>query len=159
MGQTAPDTDAGSVDGGLVDLAAWLTSGRGDFPCNAAELGVEGGTCDRGTQWCYTANGFDPTGCVSLGATCVNIDYTNAGDVVVGPGVSDACISALEWDPSLCDGGIRRCACLTTIGNCRCTDDSMGGITVSCGSCYGAPPARHVRNRRQSPRFREAFRV
>ncbi|HEY8039332.1 MAG TPA: hypothetical protein VIF15_06035 [Polyangiaceae bacterium] len=26
--------------------------------------------------------------------------------------------------------------------SCRCTEDEAGGITVSCGGCYGAPPAR-----------------
>jgi hypothetical protein len=149
---TAPSDAAPAVDS--APLGAWLTSGTGTFPCNGA-VEQDGGllACDRATQWCYTFHGADPTACASLGDPC----YVNPGDDACAP-TGDGRETVLAWDPSACDGGLRRCDCLSV--QCVtgfCSDDDAGGITVSCGSCYGAPPARIATRRAPgSPRFRGA---
>jgi hypothetical protein len=136
-------------------LGAWLTSGNGTFQCNGPggpAAGPDGGliTCDRATQWCYTFHGFDPTACASLADPC----YLYPGEDACAP-TGNGLEQALAWDPSLCDGGLRRCDCLNVqCASGFCSDDDAGGITVSCGSCYGAPPARvATRGGHASPRF------
>ncbi len=136
MDAAVGDLDS-SMSGAEVPLGAWLTPGTGAFVCSFND--TDAGTCDRSRQWCYTFHGFVPTGCVSFADTC---------DTAEQPG----CDPSITWDPALCDGGIRRCACITT--GCECLDDDAGGITVSCGSCYGAPPAPDGRDRRRSRRAR-----
>jgi hypothetical protein len=58
------------------------------------------------------------------------------------------------WDNSHCDGGLPRCACVTTNYVPTCIDDDAGGVTFSVGACYGAPPPR--RRGTPSPRRRGA---
>jgi hypothetical protein len=142
---------------GSAPLGAWLTSGTGTFQCNGPNgpaAGSDGGvlTCDRATQWCYTFHGFDPTACASLADPC----YLYPGEDACAP-TGNGPEPALAWDPSLCDAGLRRCGCLNVqCSSGYCSDDDAGGITVSCGSCYGAPPARPARRSAYlSPRFRD----
>jgi hypothetical protein len=136
----AADVAAGASD--AARLGAWLASGNGSFPCSATQLGQpDAADCDRATQWCYTNHGFLPTGCVSLATACSYAD------------ISAPCLPAIEWDPGRCDGGIRRCDCLNVkCSSGLCADDDAGGVTVSCGACYGAPPARLERWREASAR-------
>lgn len=126
--------DAASV--ALGDDAApgsWLTPGEGPKPCWSQQDPTK--TCDRATQYCY-AHGSEPTVCGPFATTCT--PYRGVGDACVG--------SDFYWDAAACDGGIRRCACLNmTCQEGTCFDDDAGGITLSCGPCYGAPPARPPR--------------
>jgi len=127
-------------DGSEQQPAAPL--GDGGFPC----IGPNGPLsldCQRASEWCYTNHGFDPTECVPLTTTCAPDDP------------SDACSSVVTWDAAACDGGIPSCACLTvTCGSGFCLEDEAGGVTVSCGSCYGAPPARPTRTASSRHRLR-----
>ena len=111
----------------------WLTPGEGGEPCGDQQDPAK--TCDRATQYCY-AHGIDPTVCGSFATTCT--PYRGVGDACVG--------SDFYWDAAACDGGLRRCACLNmTCTEGWCSNDDAGGITLSCGPCYGAPPARRER--------------
>lgn len=111
-----------------------FTPATGLFGCSPTFTGNgvgDAASCDRATQWCFTNHGFDPTGCVPLGSTCAS------------GAPSDACSPVFYWDAAACDGGLPRCACITqTCGSGWCSDDDAGGVVVSCGACYGAPPAR-----------------
>jgi hypothetical protein len=118
-----------------ADMApgGWLTPGEGRTPCGDQHDAAK--TCDRATQYCY-AHGIDPTVCGSFATTCT--PYRGVGDACVG--------SDFYWDAAACDGGLRRCACVDmTCQEGWCRDDDAGGITLSCGPCYGAPPARRER--------------
>ena len=111
----------------------WLTPGEGRKPCGDQQDAAK--TCDRATQYCY-AHGINPTVCGSFATTCT--PYRGVGDACVG--------SDFYRDAAACDGGLRRCACLNmTCMEGWCGDDDAGGITLSCGPCYGAPPARRER--------------
>jgi hypothetical protein len=76
-----------------------------------------GQTCDRSTQLCME-NG---SGCVAY----------------------DGVIPEQQPEAGSC-GACPSCACLqpTLWGSCHCTEDDAGSIAISCGGCYGAPPAR-----------------
>ena len=118
-----------------ADMApgGWLTPGEGGQPCGDQEEPAK--ACDRATQYCY-AHGINPTVCGSFATTCT--PYRGVGDACAG--------SDFYWDAATCDGGLRRCECLTmTCMEGWCRDDDAGGITLSCGPCYGAPPARRER--------------
>lgn len=118
--------DVGS-DGGVP-----FASADGSFPCSPYR---DATACDRRTQWCAGHNGGFSYSCVSLDTTC---SY--------GPG----CTSPdFYWDAAACDGGYQRCVCATVTcsgmgsnGRGFCNDDDAGGVTVTCGTCYGAPPVR-----------------
>jgi len=105
----------------------------GSFPCSWRFYGGtwDGATCDRATQYCFLQGGiaYSPDGCRSFDC---------------GPNSpSDAGCGPIEWDAATCDGGVRRCSCMTTPCSVRtCSDDDAGGVVLSCGQCYGAPPAR-----------------
>jgi hypothetical protein len=158
------DAPADALEAGVLDsstaasdagqLGAWLTSGTGEFVCGVPglSLGPDGAAleCNRATDWCFTNHGFVPTGCAPLTGACLD-----GGDCPPSAG-------ALDWDPSLCDGGLRRCACVTAVcsggyASGTCLDDDAGGVTISCGACYGAPPVRKTARREAaSPRLRSA---
>ncbi|MDP9149001.1 MAG: hypothetical protein M3O36_03530, partial [Myxococcota bacterium] len=135
------ETDAGPVDGsgdGATDAARITRSPVGRFPCvSAFDSSVgDSSTCDRATQWCFTNHRFEPTGCAPLTTTCE-------------PGsLTDACRAVFTWDAAACGGDNQalaapHCACMTlTCSQGLCEEDDAGGITVSCGYCYGAPPVR-----------------
>jgi hypothetical protein len=120
-----PDASAGAA---ALGDAGFLCVRAGSQPFFDADI-----VCNRTSEWCYTNHGFEPTGCLSLATTCAP------------PVLADACSSVFDWDAAACDGGTPRCSCLTLTCSGWCADDDAGGITVSCGSCYGAPPARHER--------------
>ncbi len=129
------DAAAGDV---ATDDGIPFASADGSFPCVTAS-GHGPTTCDRGTQWCYHFGGVDSYVCRSFDHTCMYVDApADAG-----------CTPAFYWDAAACDGGYRRCACVTAtcLGGGTCSDDDAGGITVNCisGTCYGAPPARPER--------------
>jgi hypothetical protein len=109
------------------------------YPANISSGNDAGAFCDRASEWCYTNHGFETTGCVSFASTCP-------------PGeVGDAC-AVFYWNAAACAPGDHRCACLSVTCNSGwCDDDHAGGITVSCGSCYGAPPPRLERLARAAP--------
>lgn len=74
-------------------------------------------TCDRASQLCDLMGG----GCLAYDAM-VPQQYPEAGSC----------------------GDCPSCACLqpTLYGDCQCLEDDAGSIAISCGGCYGAPPAR-----------------
>ena len=120
--------------GSAIALLGCTNSGTHDnsgFRCNTGGLPMANDVvCDRASEWCFTNHSHDPTGCVSLSTTC-------------GLPASGACNEVFYWDASACVPVTPRCACLTvTCSSGWCSDDAEGGITVSCGSCYGAPPVR-----------------
>jgi hypothetical protein len=123
----APDVTPSRDATATIDGPA--PSERARFPCVPFQFPDAGTMCDPATEWCYTNHGYLPTGCVSFASTC---DPTSA--------YSDACSPAFTWE-GYCDAGDHRCYCVKT--NCgSCTDEEGGSFTLSCGSCYGAPPAR-----------------
>jgi hypothetical protein len=128
--------------------------GEGGFLCERAGGSGAGGVldadlvCDRANEWCFQNGTAGPVGsrCQSLSAGCAK------------------CIEAFSWDAAAagdgrvlpCTEGFPRCACLTLSPACTpasggtCSDDDAGGLTVGCGHCYGAPPARLERLARKS---------
>jgi hypothetical protein len=143
-----PSPNGASQDGGLADANGFAPA-QGGFTCTGS-FGVPDSVCDRATQWCFiNGGGYGTTGCRSLDDTCVPTYLV--GDA------APTCMYTIEWDAAACDGGVRRCACLTS--NCwqpQCIDDDAGGVSLSCGECYGAPPARLERRRRARPSARAA---
>lgn len=125
---TATPSDA---SGCVANLAsAGFTLGHGQFLClqdGGAYANFSSHSdvyCDRATEFCYISGaGPRDDGCHPL-----------------------SCSQSLTVDAGACDGGTLRCACLSGAycgGEFNyCDDDDAGGISVSCGSCYGAPPAR-----------------
>jgi hypothetical protein len=118
------------------DAGTLSADAQGTFPCAGGHAwDPPEMMCDRETQWCFINNGGypSPSGCEPLSSTCVGDSGAEAG-----------CNSLFRWTPQNCHGRLRRCACVTvTCGTFGiCTDDDAGGITVSCGECYGSPPAR-----------------
>jgi hypothetical protein len=126
-GSTTPSAGSGCI----ANLAtAGFTLGHGQFLClrdggSYANLSSHSDVyCDRATEFCFISGG--------------------------GP-AEDGChpLSCSRWltvEAGACNGGPLRCACLSG-ASCGwyfnyCDDDDAGGISVSCGSCYGAPPAR-----------------
>lgn len=102
----------------------WQFDSGGGFVAVPLDAAV---TCDRATQYCFHLGGPSslPEGCQAY----------------------DASFAAITPH---CDGGLRRCSCVTF--NCSasgCENDDAGGLTVTCGECYGAPPARLERLRRR----------
>jgi hypothetical protein len=133
-GPSMDGSDNASFDGAsLSPNDGGIIPSDGGFTCRGG--GAQGGNwvCDRATQWCFSNNGgYGPSGCRSLDDTCI-------------PAGSDAasCWGTMQWDASACAGGYLRCACATA--DCvlpTCTDDGLGGVTMACGMCYGAPPAK-----------------
>ena len=135
----------GSPVSAVPDAAENAASlGKNGFLCASAGNGAifdADIVCDRASEWCYTNHGFEPSGCVSLATTCAPTEP------------ADACSGVFAWDAATCDGHIAGCAWITVTcpgGGGGCSDDDAGGITVSCGSCYGAPPARLERVARRA---------
>jgi hypothetical protein len=73
--------------------------------------------CDRSIQACYQGQ------CVWYGALW---EYVSQ-----------------QPDAASC-GSCPTCACLhgALYGNCTCNEDNEGTVSISCGGCYGSPPAR-----------------
>jgi hypothetical protein len=78
---------------------------------------------------------------------------SKSGLFACGSDVCDRAIQACDqgacqWYGSLSDsascGACPSCDCILAsfAGSCRCREDDAGSIAISCGSCYGAPPAR-----------------
>ena len=122
------DVDAAlSPDGPVADAGTALPvrwEGDGSFFCGQY-LPYNSAYCDKATQYCALW---------SYGGHCRTLGE-EAGAVSVKQGA--------------CDGGPMRCACLTGCFDHfgyyefqSCQDDDGGGVTVSCYSCYGSPPAR-----------------
>jgi hypothetical protein len=61
----------------------------------------------------------------------------------LGPGLPDAGPAVFLSDAG-CKDGSATCGCVVVAcgGSPSCKDDDGGGVTVSCGTCYGAPPAQ-----------------
>jgi hypothetical protein len=138
---TAPDSsDAAEGGSGVVDASADSGSnGTGLAASDASFLCLRDGgsypnllsTSDvrcQTTQFCYISGGGSGLdGCWPL-----------------GPGPPDGGPTVFLSDAG-CKDGTATCACVVlACGNSpsSCTDDDGGGVTVSCGTCYGAPPAR-----------------
>jgi hypothetical protein len=127
-----PASDLADAATPIVDAMEIPPEARGDlgFLCVSRVHPDAGTLCDKASEWCFTNHNFEPTGCVSLASTCI-------------PPAAGTCSNAFYWDASACVPGTPRCACLTvTCNEGWCADGVEGGITVSCGSCYGAPPVR-----------------
>jgi hypothetical protein len=144
--QTAQDGSGDALNDGPLDAIATdaardgnvsFASAHGRFPCTNAGAGT---TCDRATQWCYGYHGGFSYSCQPLDTNCL---YSN---LAADGGCTDPLFNA-----AACNGGYRRCACVTSsCGNLSCVDDDAGGVTISCGTCYGSPPARLDRFRASS---------
>jgi len=76
-----------------------------------------GNICDRAIQACYSNS-------------CEW--YGNLSAIATGGADAASC------------GSCPTCECLqpTLYTNCHCTEDDSGTIAISCGGCYGSPPAR-----------------
>jgi len=126
--------DAGRGEASSVDEAGWITDSgtQGDGTAQDAEVSADGSvvcsarsgtfacggqTCDRATQMCGPYGG----GCVAYGTVLPN-QQPEAG--TCGPCPTCACLEPTLW------------------GACYCSEDDGGAIAISCGGCYGAPPAR-----------------
>jgi hypothetical protein len=134
----AIDGRVDGTSGSNVDAdAAEATAFEGGFICIPA--GIQGDAaivCDPRTQFCHLHSGnlTAPSACAPLDPTCLAY-----------PPIADASTcSYLASAP--CDGGLR-CSCIAleaysaTSDSCTaCSDDDAGGLTLSCGACYGAPP-------------------
>jgi hypothetical protein len=79
--------------------------------------------CDRSVQACDERSG-----------TCLSYDALPPSDLVSPGGACGRCPT---------------CACLAPelASNCHCQEDDAGAVSISCGGCYGAPPARLSRVR------------
>jgi hypothetical protein len=126
----APPADAAGGDGGF-------RSAEGGFSCFWDNQQDAAALCDRAAQWCFISESanYGPSACRPLDTNCT-------ADVDAGT----ACHTMFQWDAAACGGGYRRCACLTMTvcggGGGGCSDDGLGGLTVSSCTCYGAPPSR-----------------
>ena len=131
-GLDAPEGEAGpDADGAAAAL-------EGGFTCIPA--GIQGDAaimCDPRTQYCHLHSGnfTSPSACAELDPTC--LAYPPVADGSTCPYLAS----------SSCEGGIR-CSCIAVepysavSGSCwACSDDDAGGLILSCGACYGAPPA------------------
>jgi hypothetical protein len=170
-GRASPPLDANNAEVTLVDAsipetaAPFLLHGDGGFLCERAGSSGAGGVlvdnliCDRATEWCFQNWTAGPVGsrCQSLATACAPPPYSQA---------DAACIGVFYWDAGAvsdgqvpaCTGGFPRCACLKLTSGCLtggCSDDDAGGVTVGCGHCYGAPPARLELNRRPARSLNE----
>lgn len=143
QGEAAADQVEATTEEATADAAGpMLTPADGTFPCSWLYRGGpwDGATCDRATQYCFLQGGigYSPDGCRSF--ACGPDMLT---PIPGGYAPSDGGCGPIEW---ACDGGVRRCSCLITPCSARtCTDDDAGGVVLSCGQCYGAPPARAAR--------------
>lgn len=145
-GEAGAAGEATTEDAGVSAAELTFAPADGSFPCSWQFHGGpwDGAACDRATQYCFLQGGIDysPDGCRSFNC---------------GPNSpSDAGCGSIEWDAATCDGGFRGCSCLI-LTNCSartCSDDDAGGVVLSCGQCYGAPPRRgsERRRRRQAPK-------
>jgi hypothetical protein len=134
---TTDQVEATTEDAAADAAGPMLTPADGSFPCSWLYSGGpwDGATCDRATQYCFLQGGigYSPDGCRSFACGPVMLTAIPGG---FAP--SDGGCGPIEW---ACDGGVRRCSCLTTPCSARtCTDDDAGAVVLSCGQCYGAPP-------------------
>jgi hypothetical protein len=127
-----PDLDA--REGPDADGATAAFDGA--FVCIPA--GIQGDAaivCDARTQYCHLHSGnlTSPSSCLALDPTCLAY-----------PPVADA--STCPYLASSSCNGAPRCSCIaieaySLSGSCWSCSDDAGGLTLSCGPCYGAPPA------------------
>jgi len=130
----ALSSDGPVADAGTAPPVRW--EGDGSFFCGVSPPYLTA-YCDKATQYCGLCLGSPCAWWTggTLGGQCHTLDE-EAGAVSVKQGA--------------CDGGPMRCACLTGCFDFlgysyefkSCQDDDGGGVTVSCNSCYGSPPAR-----------------
>ena len=110
---------------------------EGGFTCIPA--GIQGDAaivCDPRTQYCHLHSGnlTTPSSCAALDPTC--LAYPPVADASTCPYLAS----------SSCDGA-PRCSCIAieaysaASDSCWSCSDDAGGLTLSCGPCYGAPPA------------------
>jgi hypothetical protein len=129
---TAP-ADARLGEGGIAphEASAAPIDGRGTEPIDGSLLADGAGSAcplRTGTFTCAGASVCDRHNQACLMSQCVSYGEL---PTVQAP------------DAASC-GPCPTCDCLMGMlgGSCSCTDDGMGGITVSCHACYGSPPAR-----------------
>jgi hypothetical protein len=136
-------TDGAAEDASISDssLDAATTAMSNNSPFLCAEAGFAGDAavvCDSQTQYCHLHSGN------ASGATCQTLPFA----CLAYPPLPDAGMFCQFSAASSCDAGLR-CSCIAlgvynaAADTCwACADNDAGGLTMSCGSCYGAPPAR-----------------
>jgi hypothetical protein len=85
-------------------------------PTRSGYFNCQGNVCDRSIQACQ--NGY----CEWYGALATSWQFPDAASC--GPCPTCECLQGS----------------LST--SCHCSEDNQGTITISCGGCYGSPPAR-----------------
>jgi hypothetical protein len=147
---TPPLDDAARVT--PLDDAAWKAEAGGQdtrpLPCGPeVDASLQ---CNRLTHYCFneTRGGG--------GYSCVSDD---AGPLATDGGAACSCLTS-DLGPYGClfNFSIPTSSCYAA----ECTRDDAGGVTVSCHTCYGAPPARlerlaHVAARIGKKRRRSGF--
>jgi hypothetical protein len=114
------DFDAGNVDPTIA-----CPHPSGSFLCDPAQAGSDSGVpCDRASQYCLLYPYGQ--GCISF----TDEDASPDGRVPFPPQCAACPTCACVW-------GYR------SWWGCTCVDlDDAGAIGISCGGCYGSPPAR-----------------
>jgi hypothetical protein len=128
LGCSGGTASSGSGDAGGRDLAHASEAGGDDVaacPTRSGYFTCGGNVCDRSIQVC-----------VERSSLCVSVDAL--GPIATG-------------SPVQC-GACPTCECLqpSILSSCQCQQDDAGTISISCGGCYGAPPARLERLTRRS---------
>ena len=118
------DGDGGSSNGVVASRS---------FPCGTdVDASLQ---CERATQICLSLSGGGGFSCISQDGSTL---HAYQGGTYASP--DSAAVS--------CDACAGPAGCTFYYGppgSCwpsSCSEDDAGGVTVSCGECYGAPPAR-----------------
>jgi hypothetical protein len=155
-GNVAPiPPDPGAGDGAKDAGNATHDSGSPQGPEGgvATEAGIAHEDAGAAQEAGETAEASTDEGGTILGCA------TRTGYYECGGNVCDRSIQACfsgecEWygdlaattsaDASASCGPCPSCTCLQGViyPNCTCSEDAQGTVVISCGGCYGAPPAR-----------------
>lgn len=115
----------------LFGCSGATTSSGGSGSSGSSEAASEGACTTRSGYFACGGNVCDRSiqVCVETSSLCAT-----PGDL--GTVMTGASIARCGPCPS--------CACVQTAlgGSCECREDDAGSVVVSCGGCYGAPPAR-----------------
>jgi hypothetical protein len=118
------DGDGGSSNGVVASPS---------FPCGTdVDASLQ---CERATQICLYYSGGPGFSCISQDGSTL---HAYQGGTYASP--DSAAVSC-----DACAGGAGCTFYYGPPGSCwpsSCSQDDAGGVTVSCGECYGAPPAR-----------------
>jgi hypothetical protein len=111
----AQETGGGTEAGSLAEAGPVPDDAGVACQTRTGYFDCAGNLCDRSIQACYQNQ------CVWYGL-----------------------LSSYEVPDAATCGPCPTCACLqgSLEGSCHCNNDPDGGLIISCGGCYGSPPAR-----------------